>query len=272
MTNQKLQYYCSNCKGILRETESEMGISNVTEPCPFCGSLLSESLKTRRPAQKVEKIAFQQASRVPKLGIDIRKVDSAIPFLSTDQKVALVGHHSQKIIERLAVRAQMPARYGGLDSHVVIVDGGNSSDPYLCIDFARQYGLDPRQVLSKIISSRAFTVHQLEHLVSHELSYIIKKYGAKLVILSDILAMFSDTSLDRTDARQLLNSISKSISKIKECLVIASISKPTAYDDAILKSFDRTIRLSESDGLITVDLGSNNYTIRESDLEVIPRR
>lgn len=268
-----LQYYCSNCKTILREAESELDLSCISEPCPFCGSLLSESLQKRQLAPKMGKpVIFQSASQVPKLAIDIKKLDSAIPFLSLNQKVAVVGHDSQKLIERLAVRAQLPHRYGGLDSHVVVVDGGNSSDPYLCINFARQYGLDVTQVLSKIISSRAFTVHQLESLISHELPAVIKKYNARLVILSDLLAMFSEPRLDRGEATQLLGSISRSISKLKECLVVISISRPTKYDGTILQSFDRIIHLSDKDGTIAVDLGDRNCIIKENDLEVIPRR
>ncbi|MDE1862257.1 MAG: hypothetical protein KGI33_05025 [Thaumarchaeota archaeon] len=268
-----LQYYCSECEGVLRETESEVSLSSITEPCPFCGSLLSESLQKRSLMPREEReVAFQQASRVPRLGIDIRKIESAIPFLSTGQKVALVGRHSQKILERLAVRAQMPARHGGLDSHVVLVDGGNISDPYLCIDFARQYGLDVNLVMSRIISSRAFTVHQLEYLVSHELSGVVKKYGARLVMLSDMLAMFPGASLDGAEAKWLLDSVSAALSRLKDCLVIMSISEPTVYDGMLLGSFDRVIRLSEMGGIVTVGLEGRDCAIKESDLEAVPRR
>lgn len=275
MANQtKLHYYCSNCKNILHEAESEIGLSHVVEPCPFCGSLLSESLQKRRMMPKIEHSAiFQPASKVPRLTVDIKKIDSVMPCLSLNQKIAIVGHNSQKLIERLAVRAQLPHRHGGLGSYVILVDGGNSSDPYLGINFARQYGLDVQDVLSKIISSRAFTVYQLESLVTHELPNIIKKYNAKFIAISDLLAMFTDDPyLDKHDAERLLDSILQSISKLKECLVVVSITKPTGHD-TIMRSFDRIIQLSNKDDIITVNLDSNgSLAIKSSELEIISRK
>jgi hypothetical protein len=244
------------------------------EPCPFCGSILSESIQKRYLMPRTEnQVKFQPASSVPRLIIDIKKLDSLIPFLSLNQKIAVVGSCAQYLIERLAVRAQLPHRHGGLDSTVIIVDGGNSSDPYLCIDFARQYGLDVNQVLSKIISSRAFTVYQLENLITHELPDIITKYNARLVVISDLLALFSDDPyLDNDEAQQLLDSIISSISKLKECLVVVSISKPTR-DQSILKSFDRIIKLSDKDDIITVKLDdSDHLTLQNKELEIIPRK
>ena len=209
---------------------------------------------------------------MPRLTIDIRRVDTVLPFLSLGQRVFITGRHSQKIIERLAVRAQLPHRLGGLDSDVIIIDGGNSSDPYLCTSLARQYGLDPCSVLSRIVSSRAFTIYQLENLVSHELPRVIKKYRAKIVMISDMLAMFSGPRLDRADASRQVGSILKSISGIKECLVIASASGPTIFDDTVASSFDRTIRLQDSDDRISVGLGDTSCMVAECDLESIPRR
>ncbi len=273
MAFQRLQYYCSKCENVLRETESEIILGGISEPCPFCGSLLSESLGKRRLGQKAGNVpVFQAASKVPRLTIDIRKVDSMLPFLSLGQRILLSGRQSQKIIERLAVRAQLPHRHGGLDSDVVIVDGGNSSDPYLCINFARQYGLDVSITLSRIISARAFTIYQLENLISRELLPVVKKRGAKIVMISDMLAMFSDPHLDMKDAARQIGSILESISKLRECLVIASVSGPTRYDDVISRSFDRVIHLHDGEDGVSVGLEESRCAIREDDLEVISRR
>lgn len=274
MVNQSvLQYYCSNCKNVLREMEYEIGLSHIIEPCPFCGSLLSESLQKRHLITKPAKPAlFQSASKVPRLTLDFEKMDSTLHLFSLGQKIAIIGLKSQKLIERLIVRAQLPHRYGGLDSHVIVIDGGNSSDPYLGISFARQYGLDVNDVLSKIISSRAFTVYQLENLITNELPSVISKYNAKLVVISELLSMFDDPYLDKIDAKLLLDSILQSISKLKERLVITSISKLGKYNDVIKKSFDRTISLSGNDDLMTIQLDNNNYSMKESQLEIISHR
>ncbi len=254
--------------------EYEVELSHVVDPCPFCGSLLSDSLQKRYLVPRPEKpILFQSASQVPRLTIDIDKVDSKLHLFSIGQKVAVVGYHSQKLVERLIIRAQLPHRYGGLDSHVVVVDAGNSSDLYLGINFARQYGLDIKDSLSKIICSRAFTVYQLANLITNELPDIISKYDAKLVVISEIFSMFDDPYLDTKEANLLINSILESISKLKHCLVIASISRSEKYNDMIKNSFDRTISLSyKDDDIATIAIDNKNYSIKESKLEAIAHR
>ena len=267
-----LQYYCANCNTILREAESELDLSFISEPCPFCGSSLSESLQKRHLGQKTQdRVSFQPASQVSRLTTDIEKMDSILYSLGLNQRVAIVGTNSQTLVERLAVRAQLPHRHGGLDSNVILVDGGNSSDPYLSINFARQYGVDVNQALSKIISSRAFTIYQLENLITHELLSIISRYSARIVIISDLLAMFSDPYLDHIDAQKTLDSILNFISTLKECLVIVSISKHTKYDD-ILKSFDRIICLSNKDNSISVDIDNKNFSLKQNELELVMHR
>ncbi|MGI9565548.1 MAG: hypothetical protein ACR2LL_00860 [Nitrosopumilus sp.] len=98
---------------------------------------------------------FNKASHLPKLTLDIPKLDEQLHFLTLNNKVCLSGIHTQKLIECLCVCAQLPNRYGGLDSKVLLVDGANHSDLYQCVDFVQQYRLDANKILSRIISSRA---------------------------------------------------------------------------------------------------------------------
>ncbi len=69
-------------------------------------------------------------------------------------KICVSGIHTQKIIERICVRAQLPHRYGGLDTNVLLIDGANSSDLYQCVDFAQQYGLDVNKIQNKLVFGR----------------------------------------------------------------------------------------------------------------------
>lgn len=270
MEKSRLQYCCSKCNSVLCETEPEISLS--VESCPYCGSPLSESLEKKYPAQKTDKVVFHIASQIPRLTLDIAKIDPALHFFSLHQKVALVGYDVQKLIERMIVRAQLPHKYGGLDSSVILIDAGNSSDPYLCVNFARQYGLDVKKTLSKIISARAFTIYQLESLILH-LPNVIKKYNAKCVVISDLLEMFvNDPYLDKNGAQRLLGSILQSISKLDECLVVVSISKSTKYDKMIFRSIDKVIHLSNVDDVITMDFGSRIVEIKTLDMEIVFHR
>ena len=259
MNQTRLENRCSKCKHILYE-------ATLPKPCPYCGSFVEFGL------QKIEnKVVFQSASSVPRLATGIAKMDAILHFLSMGQKVVIIGPGSQKLIERLAVRAQLTNRYGGLDSHVIIIDGGNSSDPYLCVNFVRQYGLDMQDALSKIISSRAFTIYQLENLITRELQNIIQKYDAKFIIISDLFAMFvNDPYLDKNDVIRLLDSIFESILKLNDCIVVISISKLIKYWDNVMKSFNRIIVLSNKKDSIIVKIDHNDpFVMKMDEMEIV---
>jgi hypothetical protein len=69
-------------------------------------------------------------------------------------------------LTRLCVRALLSIRYGGLDSpKVIMIDAGNKSDIYQTVNFARQYGMDFRKVLDRIIVTRTFTIHQVKSII-----------------------------------------------------------------------------------------------------------
>jgi hypothetical protein len=243
------------------------------ESCPECGSFLSESLDKRPVTSRMVKPAlFQQASAIPKMTFDISKIDEIIQFLRTDQRVAIVGCGSQKLIERLCVRAQLSKRHGGLDSSVILVDAANSSEPYLGISLARQYGMSVEDVLSKIITARAFTIHQLASLIINELPKIIQKYKSKFIVISDILGMFSDPYIDSREAQTILQEIVKSISNLSECLVVISISRQTKFDYIINDMCDRIVRISKKDDRICFTIDDKDPVFaKESELEVVVR-
>ncbi len=273
-----LQYYCGNCSNVLKEVESEIQLSHSIEPCPYCGTLLSDTLQKRTVAQKPRLLStvFQKASRLPKLTLDIPQLDQVLHFLTPNQVVCIAGIYTQKLIERLCVRAQLPHRYGGLDTTVLLIDGANSSDIYQCVDFAQQYGLDVKKVLSKIISSRSFTVYQLANLIINELENAIKQYDAKLVIISNLLHFFTnDPYLDTKEMKAILKQVIKSLQKIENCLVVVSLGFPTQYDEMVLQLFSKIIIINQSYHALSVNIKDgmtkNTVLLKNEELETIPQ-
>jgi hypothetical protein len=268
-----LQYYCSNCNTTLGESIENINAIQLIEPCPECGSLLSQSLQRRPVVKQVrQEYVFQSASKFPRLCFDIEKLDSVLHFLRPGQVIGISGKKSQYLIERLCVRAQMPKRFGGLDSNVILVDGNNRSDVYLCIEFARQYGLKVDDVLSKIISSRAFTIHQLASLVINILPSMIKQYNAKIVVISDILGMFvNDPFLDLSEAKIIVKEIASAISKLEDVLVILSMYRTSPFDEIISQECDELVTISDEWHRLGVTVGNKKITLQEEDLLTISR-
>lgn len=274
MAKSILQYYCGNCDGILKEAEDTLSLDTI-EPCPFCGTLLSETLQ-RRPLNQQPKTlypVFQKASNFPKLTLDITPLDSILHFLTIHQKICIAGTSAQKLVERLCVRAQLPNQYGGLDTQVLLIDGANSSDLYQCVDFAQQYGLDVKKVLNGIISSRTFTVYQLSNLITFELENIIRYHGVKLVVITNLLHYANDPYLDPKEMERILNQMMSSIEKIKDCLVIVSLDSKTRFDDMIQKLFSVIIKIEPRNNALYININNEGrhciVTLQKDELEKI---
>ena len=272
-----LQYYCGNCNNILKKVESEIQLSHSIESCPRCGTLLSNTIQNRPINKKLQSSStvFQKASEIPKLILDIPKIDSILHFITPNQKLCIIGIHTQKIIERLCVRAQLPHRYGGLNSNVLLVDGANSSDFYQCVNFAQQYGMDTRKVLSQITSSRTFTVYQLANTIIHELKNAVKQYDTKFVVISNLLHFFTnDPYLDTKEMKAILKQIIKSLQRIENCVIVISLGFPTQYDDIVLDMFSKIIQITANHNALSVHINDdgiqNSVIMTKQDLEIVP--
>jgi hypothetical protein len=269
-----LQYYCGNCDGVLKEIEYDLSPSTI-EPCPYCGTLLSETLQ-RRPVNQKQKTLypiFQKASHLPKLTLDIVQLDSILHFLTLNQKICIAGTNTQKLVERLCVRAQLPHQYGGINTKVLLIDGANSSDLYQCVDFARQYGLDVKKILNGIISSRTFTIYQLANLITQELENAIKHFDVKLVVITNPLHYANDPYLDHTEMERIVHEMISSLEKIKDCLVIVSLGTSTQFDDIFQKIFSTTIKIESIRNTLSVDVKNegrhSSIILQEDELEKI---
>ena len=276
MSKASLQY-CESCQNILSKSYFESDISSSIEPCPFCGTVLSQTLQKRFscPVTKPA-VVFKKASSLPKLTLDIQKLDELFHFLTLNDKLCISGIQTQKIIERICVRAQLPSRYGGLNSKVLLVDGANSSDLYQCVDFAQQYGLNVNKILDGVISSRAFTVYQLANTIIQELPFIIKEYGVKIVIITNLLNYFTnDLHLDTNEMKMILQKIIKTLNDIQDCMLIVSLGMPSQYDYLFSKTFSRTIRVEQSYGTLSVSVNNNgkknSILLKQEELETIPQ-
>src|SRR5215469_11219660 len=186
-----LRYFCSICNTPLMETYNSIDIiRSSVEECPKCGSLLSENLERTQVSQQQDNInsttatsssllCTQRFHTVSRLNFDIKKIDSILTF-GIGESISLIGNYSKILIERLCIRALLSERHGGFGSpYVIIIDAGNSSDIYSAVNLARQYGLDLKDTLKRIVVSRPFTIYQLANLVTCELPKAVQKFDTK---------------------------------------------------------------------------------------------
>ncbi len=241
-----MQFFCSKCNTLLKETASRDRPLNISEECPACGCQLSETLQIQ-PEQQVSnkqpRISFRTAYEINAcLGLGIGEIDSFLALRLGD-RLCIMGEHANLLVTRLCVRAFMPLRHGGLAAgSIVLVDAGNSSDIYRCVSFARQFGLEVQKVLRGIVVSRAFTIHQLAGLIAHELPKAIRQFNARLVVISDLLRLFTeDPQVSLRETQYLIGEIMQSVHKTDNVLLVMSLDGNSPYDSQILPSFGKRI-------------------------------
>ena len=153
-------------------------------------------------------------------------------------------------------------------SNVIVIDAGNSLDIYQHVNFARQYGLDIKKVLQRIIISRVFTIYQLANIIINELPTVIQQYDdTKLfIVIYDLLDMFlRDPQLEVEEAQRLIKEIISSLKQRREIfgntLIVTSLSSSSysyhnykhqsssssssaPYHKILLPSFDKHIEVT----------------------------
>ena len=243
------------------------------------------------------------------LSFDIDQIDRCINLtdrggggLCITSSGSSLRHTNNILLTRLCVRALLSKRQGGFGSpSVIFVDAGNCSDIYQCVNFARQYGLDIQKVLNSIMVSRPFNIHQLAGLVSNHLdsaagAATVQRFGAKLVVISDLLKMFNqDPQIDPDEARWLLKEIVRSLRRLSsQVMIIISVHEcPPQYRSLLLSLFDKQMHIAATpkepnrlrvkiiSNLLHhryVDGGSNksesysSFVITEKELRIIPAR
>lgn len=163
-----LQYFCSSCGQILKNSTTEVQSHQIKEEeeCPSCGALLVETLQNRMASAPMPeqaavtnaapkslqdlsvqfRTAFHQIEDSSvKFAFDIEKIDSLLN-LNPYGSLCIIGgeqKYTQILINRLCVHSLLPKRYGGTiigglnhSKIIIAIDAGNCTDVYQFVDFA----------------------------------------------------------------------------------------------------------------------------------------
>jgi hypothetical protein len=162
------------------------------------------------------------------LSLNMRNISQMFPGFAPGDFAMLNGSHAvQSLATLLCIRAQLPTQLGGLATNVVFIDGANTFRLYQTTRLARLLQLDPKQVLNRIYISRAFTAYQMTELILQKLDEAVKTCNAKLVIVSDIAAMFLDKDVEEEEAKRIYSQVTTRLSNFaRESQTIAIATYP----------------------------------------------
>jgi hypothetical protein len=246
-------YYCGFCYEILLISKRILNKHRIllafNNSCPKCEAKLNTSLRCSLTSHqfnddlRINRFCDPEYLLEPKtalrphyerpiltqqleLCIGISGIDDLTTF-KAGQFVVLSG--SRKcgwLSELLCLRAQLPPPRG-FGSCTIFLDGTNTYDPYLISKFAEEHGQQPSDALQGIRVSRAFTCYQMSSLIHSKLSAELQLTDARLIVASDLLALYCDPELvEKREGRELFRKAIKELSQIartRQILVVATI-------------------------------------------------
>ncbi len=148
------------------------------------------------------------------------------------------------------------------EDSVVVLDGANIFDLPLITQLSKSLHIDTRALLQRIHLSRAFTVHQLEAVISDRLEEALQKYGSRLCLVSGLLDTFWDEEVPLWEASRILKKVMERLRQIADqgCRVIVlapeppvPMSKRMGLVSLVKKNTDRIFSLKDIEGMLTMD-------------------
>jgi hypothetical protein len=147
------------------------------------------------------------------------------------------------------------------EDSIIVLDGANIFDLTLITQLSKSLNMDTRALLQRIHLSRAFTVHQLEAVISDRLKGALQKYGSRMLLVSGLLDTFWDEEVPLWEASRILRKVMGKLRQIAVmgCRVVliapdppVPMSKRMGLVSITTKNADRLFSLSEIDGVLTM--------------------
>jgi hypothetical protein len=203
------------------------------------------------------------------LSLNIRNINHLFPAFTTGDFAVIHGSQSLlSLTSLLCVRAQLPPQLGGLESNVVFVDGGNTFQLDQVTRLARLHQLDPKHALERIYLSRAFTAYQMTALVLEKLRETVKRFDAKLAIISDIAGFFLDKDVPEDEARRVYSQVTAYLSNFAKENQIILVATYPPHQETSRNSYLHALTCGRANTVIA--LKQTSYE-REFNLEKHPR-
>lgn len=197
-------------------------------------------------------MSILSVNRLRCLSLGFPMLDDVFPGFEFGDLVVLQGNAASFVSSVLSVRAQLSDECGGLESSTIFVDGGNSFSSYEVAETARDYSLDCKVALERVYVSRAFTAFQFSSLILEKLYSVLRKTKSKLLIVSDITALFLDRDMPKAEGRELFMKVCSKLSEIVSGRQMIIVCSYFPRDRSMQSLFFETVLFGKCNVLIKV--------------------
>ena len=213
-------------------------------------------------------LVFRRANELqsePRLFFHDESLDKLIDGLRLGQLAFFYGsRRCLAISELLCVRSQLDSRHGGLNSDTIFIDGGNSFDPYLLVQYTEEDLLDRNRTLDRTLVSRAFTCYQLTSLITQLLPRAVHEGKIKLVVVSDVIDLYCDPDLRNNRSidvfKTALNTLVTTARAERTIVVTTSLDKTVSgrFLHAIKQRVDIVVRFEGQESFTKLTLEASD--------------
>jgi hypothetical protein len=120
------------------------------------------------------------------------------------------------------------------------------------VRLAQVHQLDPREVLNNIYISRAFTAYQAVSLIMEQLKEAIKKYDAKLVIISDNAGFFLGNDISDYEAERIYSQVCIYLSNLARETPTIIVSTYPQHGDTARNRFFQTVTSNKANVVLSL--------------------
>lgn len=143
-----------------------------------------------------------------------RLLDGGVDTSSITEFYGEFGTGKSQICQQLAVTVQLPVKKGGLDGACLYIDTESVFLPERVTQMARYVGLDPQQVLKRIVYAEAFTSEHQAVLLDN-CDDVIKDNGVRLIVVDSLMAHFRSEYPGRAVLAPRQQEVNKFLHKVK---------------------------------------------------------
>ena len=185
-------------ESIATATVSELATAGVGE---------ATAAKIIAAARRSIAITFVRGDELVKLRSSMRQLSTGCASLDNllaggveSQSITEIygefGTGKSQICQQLCVTVQLPVEQGGLEGGALYIDTENTFRPERIVQMAPRFGLDPEEVLRRIIFAEAYTSnHQM--MLLENADEVIKENNIRLIVVDSVMSHFRSEYLGR---------------------------------------------------------------------------
>ncbi len=162
-------------------------------------------------------------------------------------------HGSNNLISSLAYRLCVTT-YQMFNGCSIFIDGGTTVNPYRIARYAQQCQLPPKDVLSHVYISRAFTLYQLTTLIHESLEPMIQQRHPQALIIHAFSYLYQDVDVCVDESLAVLKTSMETLKRLTRTYQLVTIlSMPSSHLTNRYDLLQRTV-VSKADEMLHITI------------------